>query len=467
MKILLIVYDNDSYITWFPLGLAYISSVMKKAGHNVKVYSQDMYHYPKEHLTGYIDQTKPDVVCVSVIAGYYQYKKLLEISSAIHASKHKPIYILGGRGPSPEPEYFLQKTGADYIVHGEGEITIKELLENLDKNSAKYIKGISYYDGDKFVKTADRPLIKDIDNIDYPDWDSFPIDYYVLSRQPGIKNTARLMTVLSGRGCLFKCNFCYRGDKGFRPRSIDSIIDELKLLKQRYWINAIDFSDELLMSSIDRTVELSEAMIKAGLNMQWACNGRLNYASMDRGLDMLRLMKKAGCTFINYGIESFDNESLRKMNKCLNETQIVKGVDNTLKAEIVPGLNIIFGNIDEDQHVLKKGVEFLKKYNVGNNIQYRTIRPVTPYPGSPLYYYAIEKGLLKDVAEFYEKKHINSDLLAVNFTKLSDEDFYKYLKEANLELVEDYYNKKIESDKLFLNEFYDKKMVGWRGFRQT
>ena len=99
--------------------------------------------------------------------------------------------------------------------------------------------------------------------------------------------------------------------------------------------------------------------------------------------------------------------------------------------------------------------------------QCRTIRPVTPYPGCPLYYYAIQKGLLKDVEDFYEHKHKNSDLLTVNFTDMTDEEFYDAMQWANEKLLNNYYdalkNKVISTEK----NLYQNKDVTFRGFRPT
>ena len=80
MRILLVVYDNNSYIHWFPQGLAYIAAILKKNGHDVEIYNQDVHHYPEEHLTSFLDKNKFDMIGVSIIAGYYQYKKLLNIT---------------------------------------------------------------------------------------------------------------------------------------------------------------------------------------------------------------------------------------------------------------------------------------------------------------------------------------------------------------------------------------------------
>lgn len=459
---MLVVYDNDSYIHWFPQGLAYIAAALLKEGHDVEVYNQDVQHYPDEHLTTYLNQNKFDVTGVGVIAGYYQYRKLIKISDAINRSRNRPFYVLGGHGPSPEPEFFLNKTQADAVVIGEGEITIIDLLSAIyNHRPLDSVKGIAFRAGDKVVINERRPLIKNVDSIPMPAYHLFPIEYYRLLRMPHATNSDFIMPVLSGRGCPFKCNFCYRMDKGFRPRSNEKIIQEIMYLKRMYGITYIAFSDELLMSSAERTVRLCEDFIKTKLNIKWCCNGRLNFAEPE----VLDLMKQAGCAFINYGIEAMDDLVLKNMNKTLTTEQIVRGIEATLAAAISPGFNIIFGNIGDNKKTLKKGVEFLLKYDDG--AQMRTIRPVTPYPGSPLYYYAIEKGLLKDCEDFYENKHINADLLAVNFTDLSDDEFHRSLLQANKILLLNYFTWK-QSDLVEQSKkLYLEKDTSFRGFRQS
>lgn len=462
MRILLVVYDNGSYINFFPIGLAYIAAILLKEGYKVEIYNQDQHHLSDEHLTEYLDKNKYDVIGVSVIAGYYQYRKLLRISDAINKSQQRPFYIIGGHGPSPEPGYFLRKTQADVVVIGEGEITIVELLDAIaNHKKLTNVKGIAFRNSDKVIINERRPLIKDIDSIPIPAYELFPIHYYRLIRMPHAVNTDFIMPVLSGRGCTFKCSFCYRLDKGFRPRNIESIINEIKFLKLNYGITYIIFSDELLMSSEERIVSLCKDFVKAHLNIKWTCSGRLNFAKPE----VLRLMKQAGCVFISYGIEAMDDEVLKNIKKGLTTKQIVRGIESTIEAGISPGFNIIFGNIGDNKKTLNRGVKFLLKYNDG--AQLRTIRPVTPYPGSPLYYYAIEKGLLKDCEDFYENKHTNSDLLAVNFTELSDDEFHYCLLEANNRLIANYFNKTLSDTLKQAKKLYMEKDKGFRGFRQT
>jgi radical SAM superfamily enzyme YgiQ (UPF0313 family) len=462
MRILLVVYDNDSYVHWFPQGLAYIAAVLKREGYDVEIYNQDVNHYPDEHLTHYLDKNSFDVIAFSFIAGYYQYRKALKISDAINRARKRPFYIIGGHGPAPEPEFFLNKTRADAVVIGEGEMTVLELLRAVaDHIPFKGIKGIAYTVGGKVIVNERRPLITEIDSIPFPAFDLFPINYYRLLRMPQANNSDFVMPVLSGRGCTFECTFCYRMDKGFRPRSNESIIDEIKLLKRDYGITYIAFSDELLMSSEERVKSLCEDFLREKLSIKWDCNGRLNYAKPET----LQLMKRAGCVFINYGIEAMDDQVLKNMHKALTTKQIVKGIEATLAAGISPGYNIIFGNIGDSRQTLEKGVEFLLKYDDG--AQMRTIRPVTPYPGAPLYYQAIESGLLKDCEDFYENKHTNSDLVSINFTEMSDEEFHQSLSDANSRLLTNYFTKKLTSMVSQTKKLYLEKDSTFRGYRHT
>jgi len=463
MRILLVIYDDESYIHTLPLGLAYITAALKKAGYDVTIYNQDVHHYPEAHLTSYLDKNHFDVVGVSVVGGYYQYAKLLKISKAINNSKNRPsYYVLGGHGPSPEPEYFIRKTCADAIIIGEGEATILEFLQAVsNKKDICTVKGIAFRKDNEVIINPRRELVKDIDTIYRPAYESFPMEYYRLLRKPRASKTDFTISILTGRGCTFKCNFCYRMDQGYRSRSAEAIVDEIKFLQKDYGITYIDFIDELLMVSKQRVLELCSAFEKANLNFKWSCNGRLNYATSE----VLLRMQKTGCVYINYGIEAFDNIALKNMKKNLTTEQITKGIEETLKTGMSPGFNIIFGNIGETKETLQKGVDFLLKYDDCSEL--RTIRPVTPYPGSPLYYHAIERGLLKDIADFYENKHLNSDLLAVNFTDMSDKDFHKALLEANLALIKNYLSKKTSQMINTTNNLYLKKNVNFRGYRQT
>lgn len=467
MKVLFVIYDNGSYDNIFPMGYGAIGGVLKRDGHKISVWNQDIHHWPDDNLRTYLDNNEFDVVILSVIAGYYQYQKMKGLSKAINNSKNRANfkYIMGGYGPTPEPKFFIEKSGCDVVCMGEGEITVSKLMSAFEnKTSLTKVPGVAWLENGELKQTPRAPIIQDLDSLPLPPYELFPMDIYRMQRSVKSGSTDFVIPMMSARGCSFKCTFCYRMDPGYRKRNPKALLDEVEMLLKDYGANFISFQDDLLMSSVAHTEEVCKEFLKRNLPVKWECNGRLNYCSEE----LLQLMKDAGCVFINYGIESMDQKVLNNMKKGLRPEMIVRGIEDTLKVGISPGLNFIFGNKGDNKETIKKTVDFMLKYD--DFAQKRTLRPVTPYPGSPLYFDAIEMGLLdKDnpAEDFYERKHLNSDLISCNFTELTDEEFYECLRWANNVLMSNYYDKQRNNTLAQIDYLYKEEDVTFRGFRHS
>jgi anaerobic magnesium-protoporphyrin IX monomethyl ester cyclase len=442
MRVLLVIYDNDSYTAWLPLGLAYVSSALKRAGFLVDVFDQQVTHAPDHALTEHIERTHPDAVLLSCIGGYYQHARAIALSRAVRAVSYRVLYGIGGHGPAGAPDYFRRICDADFVWAGEAESTLPGVL--LGGTPTGIIHGTQ---------------VEDVDSLPWPDYDAFNVSAYRMLRMPNCKPTDYVMPVLSGRGCPYHCTFCYRLDDGFRPRKAEAVLEEVRWLQHTHGITYVAFGDELLMSSTRRTEDFCEAILSSGMSFRWSCCGRLNFAT--KGL--VELMKSAGCVFVNYGIEAVDDSVLRNIRKGLTVSQIVSGVEATLAARVSPGLNIIWGNEGDNPETLWAGVNFLKKYVDGS--QLRTIRPVTPYPGSPLFDHAVKACMFKDAEDFYAR-HVNSDLFSVNFMGMSNAEAHQHLWRANDHLLEHYYTQRMHDAKREAADLY-KGNSNFRGFRQT
>lgn len=433
MRVLLIVLDKMSHTNVFPLGIAYLASALRSSGHEVSIWNQEVYHYKDEEIKTFL--VLYDVVGMGIY-GYQQYRKALSVSKYINESKRRPIFVLGSNGPTAEPEHFIRKMGADVVVMGEGERVFCNLLNNITEPSK--VKGIAYKDGDKVIINEREKLIN-VNEIPFPAWDLFPIEHYVLDRHIAPKHTDRRMSLLASRGCPYNCAFCYRMYKGYRVRSVENVLEEIKKLYKDYGITHFTFEDENLMSSKDIALKFARGISGLNLPITWDCMGRLNAAVPE----VLKEMKKSGCVYVNYGIESLDQNVLDLINKKQTVEEAYTGVDNTIDAGLWPGLNILWGCPGDTEETLRKDVEFLIKYNgINQNVfqiqRLRTVKPVTPYPGTALYDLAVSKGMLKDADDFYNK-YTNSDRMTVNFTDIPDDKFYKLLFEANKKIVEEYY----------------------------
>jgi len=446
-KILLIVYDNGSYIHYFPMGIARLAAALRYAGHNVHIYQQDKYHYSEEDLVNHIDMNGYDMVGMGVTAGYYQLKKLRAVGLALTTCKKKPFFIIGGHGPSAAHEFYTYKTFCDHVIVGEGEEAIVHIANNLD-----------YYIEHPMLDYLNWGECDNLDDLQHPAYDMFDMDYYALFRYPGMKKTDRVGFIETSRGCPYKCNFCYRMMKGIRFHSIDYIRQDVENLINNYGINYFVFTDELVMASKERILDICELM--ENYDVKWWCNGRLNFAVED----IMWILDDSGCVFINYGIESLNDEVLETMNKSLTFDKIERGIKATLAAGIDVGMNLIWGNIGEIEADLKNAENFLLKYGRGKEL--RTIRPVTPYPGTELFDYCVKEGHIKDVEDFYDK-HKNSDLFTVNLTPYNDSTAHEMLLTTNSNLIRAYYDKrklKAVSEAIGLYRYKD---TTFRGFRQT
>jgi len=174
-------------------------------------------------------------------------------------------------------------------------------------------------------------------------------------------------------------------------------------------------------------------------------------------------MQRAGCEYVNYGVESLSYDVLKGLRKGLTVKMIHKGVQSTLEAGLTPGLNLMWGAPGDDLETLEEAKRFLLRYDTCREL--RTIRPATPYPGSQMFTDAVNDGLIEDAADFYENLHVNSDLMTVNFTNVPDLRFYRALCTANRELIRNYYDKNCWRVEQGAEDLYSQQDKDFRGFR--
>jgi len=461
-KVLFIIHDVYQDDNHFPLGPAYMAAVLRKQGAEVEVYCQDVFHYRNQELAGHLLNNSYDLIGVGFLAARFT-ETILDLCATINQCKKNAWLVLGGHGPSPIAEYVLEKTGADVVVMGEAEQTIGELLACKQSGADRsQVKGIAFNSGGTITITEQRKAIKKLDSIPFPEWSLFPMHKYTtclaLFRR---KEADKTLGVLTSRGCVNRCNFCYRMEKGIRFRSIENVVEEMKLLNKTYGINYFFTQDELFVASKKRMSEFHEALKKKNLTIKFSCDARVDIIDEE----LLECLKACGCQFLNYGMESSSQEVLKLMNKNTTVEQNMRAAELTKKVGIGFGLNFLWGNIGDTEESLKSNVRFIKQYNTYE--QLRTIRPVTPYPGCDLYYEAIGRGLLTGPEDFFTKFK-NSDLLLVNFTDIPEKEFYRILLEANRELILDHFqhtNGDMERAHALINDFYNLYFGGQVKFR--
>ena len=404
----------------FPLGLAYISSSLKKNGFHV--YCIDLNHYfnINKALQEIVEQHNIDVLCTGGISAHFSIIK--DVFNFAHNYYPVLITVLGGGIITSEPKVAYEVLSPTYGVVGEGEETIVELLNAIENNKdLSKISGIVYKDNkNNIIETPKRQRIANLDQIPFPDFEGFQIEKQINNQMPNdvylyhvLNGTPRMLPIISSRGCPFSCSFCFHPlGKGYRQRSLDNFFEELELLINKYEINYVNVYDELFAVNKKRVYEFCERMKQYNIN--WATQMRVN--NIDE--QMLRVFRDSGGSCISYGIESASNVVLKSMKKGIKVEQIEHALELTRKSKVTIQGNLIFGDSGETVDTIKETVDWFDKHR-----EYTiTMGQMVAYPGSALYHLAVEKGLIKDKREFIKKGGVGvfnlSDLPEDQFEKL-------------------------------------------------
>ncbi len=413
---------NFQYL--FPLGLAYISAVLKQNRHRVDCINLN--HFSGDSggiIKNKIKSTGYDIVCTGGLS--IAYKQIKMVVDAVRVFGKREKIIIGGGIISSEPELMFTALKPDYVVIGEGEKTIVELINCLENNGdIGSINGIGYISEGKFVCNPAQTAIADLDVVPLPDLDGFEFEEYLDHVRPSdqafydIYDHPRLYPIICSRSCPFLCTFCYHplGNK-YRQRSVNSVMDEIETNVRRYKINLISIYDELLSNNRQWLYEFCGRMKAFLREIDWECKWlcQMRVDSVDE--EMLPIMKESGCYFVSYGFESYNQAVLKSMKKHIQPRDIDRAINITLKHGLSLQANFIFGDRAETLDTAKETLDYWKKRNDAGIL----MDFIRPYPGSQLYNYCIEKGIIGDRFDFIKNQLFN----IVNMTDMSNGDFEK------------------------------------------
>lgn len=364
-----------------PLGLAYIASMLRQ-DHEVKIIDSNVLNYTLKDVEREMRNFNPDIVGItSVTPSIYEAYKVAEITKKVNEDC---TVILGGPHATFTPRQTLKECKyIDIIVRGEGEETTKDLVEDIEKGAPlNEIKGITFREKDEIVDTEPRPIIKNIDDIPFPSIDLLPMHLYQAN---GIKYT----TMLTSRGCPFKCSFCsssrlFGGQ--WRGRSPENVLEEIKTVYERYGIRNIEFIDDTFTLNQERAEKICDGIIKEGLDISWGASSRVDTLSEK----LVEKMKKAGCWIIFLGIESGSQKILDAIGKRITLEQAKKAVKILKDAGIQVLGSFIIGFLQDTVETINETIKFAKSLN----LDYAEFSILTPYPGTPIYDYAKKNNML-------------------------------------------------------------------------
>ena len=402
---------NKRAPTSYPIGIGYLVSVLKNVHEMIPLDLWIENATVDKGLRLIENKHAPDIFCISAYSTQYPYYK-----EFVRRLKVKYPYIpvvVGGPGASFSYQVFLEKTQTDYCVIGEGEITLRELLDNIELPGD--VSGIAFRNGDEVVVTSRRTQIKDLDSIPLPDRTFFDFERYMShGKNQGFFNKPRRGNLITSRGCPYKCTFCSKTFSGSRMRSIENLEEEIRFLKSEFNIEEIGFNDELVLLNKKRAIDVCEMMKRH--NLPWGCQGRINLVDEE----ILQHLKNSGCKSVGYGVESYTQNILDKMKKRIRVEQIVPLIEMTKKYNIEPVIQYMYGFPGESDESIENTYRFFKQID----------RPyigmvTTPLPGSALYDDVLKRNLIADEEAYLMKltSGYNCQFPLINLTNFTDADF--------------------------------------------
>jgi len=372
-----------SHPPFIPLGLAYLGAVAEKAGHQVTIIDCQAEKLTQETFLARIAQTPSDVIGVtSTTLLYKSAMKLITIAKQAHPQAKT---MLGGsHGTFWDENALNEHPSLDIVVRREGELTFIELLDKLQSQaSLANVLGITYRNGDKIVRNADRPFIEDLDSIPFPAHHLMPLES--LKRDGKI-----LFPLISSRGCVFWCDFCSTVrmfGRGYRWRSPKNVVDEMQLIHDKYGVKQVTFYDDAFSVDRKRVIQICDELHARKLDMMWDCGTRVDM--VDR--ELLQTMRNAGCFAVWLGVESGSEAILGAMNKSIKLDQTRKAYKTAHEVGLMTIANVVLGFPGETEKTARETIRFVKELNPDDVGFY----VATPYPGTPMYDEVIKNGWLR------------------------------------------------------------------------
>lgn len=342
-----------------PLGLLYISSYLEQHGIENSVF--DTTFSTREKFESYLLENKPTIIGIYV--NLMTRMAVLSLQAFIRKNLPDTIIILGGPEVRHSAANFL-KHGADYIVMGEGEESMRELccrpVSNLrEKQEVDTIQGVAFLKNGEFIQTPEREKIKDLDALPLPNRSKIDIRHYLdtWKRYHG-KSTLSVSTM---RGCPYTCKWCSRAVYGlsYRRRSPEQVVNELAHLQESYKPDSLWFVDDVFTISYKWMRGFSDELRKQGIQIPYECITRADRMNEE----IVQLLKETGCFRVWIGAESGSQKVIDLMDRRVQVTQVRDMIQLSKKFGIESGTFIMLGYPGETEADIEETINHLKQSN--------------------------------------------------------------------------------------------------------
>ncbi|HUT37404.1 MAG TPA: radical SAM protein [Planctomycetota bacterium] len=430
------------YRYYYPLGLASIAAVLRQAGHEVVVYDADhlesaetlswsaVAERHEEFLKGLHTQDHPlwreakdvvsgfapDIVGITLLS--VKASSGARVAAICKEVNDRITVVVGGDHPTVFPARTLQDANIDFVVRGEGEATMADLvacLQDGDRQRLAHVAGLSYRDGDEVRHNPDREPIPDLDVLPLPAIDAL---MHVDSYRP-----VDFGALMGSRGCPYACTFCGVANlwsRKVRYRSVASVIREMEWLNETYGTEYFSFRDASFTLSRERVEELCREISRREMGIRWECLTRPDL--LDEA--MVAAMKRSGCVTVRIGLESGSKAILRHMKKRLELDAVRRAAQILTKHGLYWSTYLLLGTPLETKETVKETLAFVREINP----PFLTLARFAPIPGTEMYDELVHRGLISPDTDW--SMECNQRLRSHYVYGMTEEEFEQTMREV-------------------------------------
>ena len=410
---LLVVYPNNRARAFGKLGdtvaaisppvqAGLIASYVRKAGFEVSLLDAEVHDLSATSSAEKIVRMRPALLCVCT--DYLNSGDVTKMEAAIETlQKVKELepdipVVLEGVVPSAYPEKMLREEPCDFVCQGEAFESIVQLIRALgsgngDSRLKGGIPGIWARSGDEVIESTRAPLVDEPDSLPVVAWDLMPPSQYRAHHWhcfDSLERRTPYAAIYTNLGCPYPCTFCnvnvVAGGPNFRPRTPESVINEIEYLVVEHQVRNIRILDNVFTIRLDLVEELCDRIIEKGFDLNMWCYARVETI---RNPEILTKMKRAGVNWVAYGIEAASERVRKGVEKPSDQKVIDRAVEWTRQAGIYIVGNFIFGLPEDDLETMQESLDMAKQYN----FEWANFYCAMAYPGTELYKYALQEGL--------------------------------------------------------------------------
>jgi len=402
-----------------PLGTIYAAAVMRESGFEVSLFDTALIDSP-EKIIPVIDKEKPSYLVIYDDGFNYLTKMCLTnmreaAFRMAEIAKAKGIKVIMSSSDAADHYEKYLSHGVDFVVIGEGELTLKQIISTIDSDSNDFrnIDGLAFKDNSKVVKTSQRQIVKELDSFPMPAWDLIDIESYkkIWMESRGFFS----LNIATTRGCPFKCNWCAKPIYGnrYNSRSPQKVADEIEFLIKNYGAEYFWMCDDIFGLKPGWVQEFRDIVKSRGLKFKYKIQSRVDLLLQE---DTISALAESGAETVWVGAESGSQKILDAMDKGTTVEQIYEATRLLKKNKIRPAFFLQFGYLGEEKEDVEKTINMvldLMPEDIGISVSY-------PLPGTN--FYDKVKTQLKDKTNWTD-----SDELALMYKGTFSPSYYKKL----------------------------------------